>query len=461
MLHALYRKAPTAMQCMATALYGYHLRRQRFGEAYRQELAELQEDGSGGPNELRALRESRLHHLIDHALKHVPYYRQLARERGFRTADVSLATLSNFFPPLDRDAVRENPYAFYSEGFTDRDVRVHSTSGTSGRPLRVRVSREALQRNYAFLADFLIRHGAGPFSRSATFAGRSLVPGKRDRPPFWRPNPAMNDTLFSAYHLAPKYLPYYIDKLEEINPVYIDAYPSAIYEVAAAIVGSGQQGRIKPRFVMTSSETLLPNQRKMIERAFSCPVRDQYGAVELSAFIAEHQDGLLHAHPAFGLLELENDREDTSGSAVSSFLSTGFLNLAMPLIRYRIGDLIEPAEPDNGEAQVYLFHSIVGRRDDVILTPDGRRVGRLGPVFRVAEGIADCQIIQDSEGRVRLRAILHGGCKESDLWPVVAALRERVGEHVSVSVELVDELTRTRGGKFRPVISLLTESAPR
>lgn len=460
-MDALYRKAPSGVQSMATALYGYHLRRQRFGADFRKEYTQLQRGYTDQTEGLQGLREERLHRLLDHAITHVPYCRTMARVKGFCASDVSVATLSEYFPPLDRDTVRANPRAFYSEAFSDRDVRVHSTSGTSGRPLRVRVSHEALQRNYAFLADFLRRHGAGPFSRSATFAGRSLVPARRKRPPFWRPNPAMNDTLFSSYHLSPKYLPYYIEKLVQLKPQYIDAYPSAIYEVASAIVSSGQQGRIRPLFVMTSSETLLPQQRKMIEEAFCCPVRDQYGAVELSAFIGEYTDGILRAHPAFGLLELENDLDDASEVPGRSFLATGFLNLAMPLIRYRIGDLLEPAEPDNKEGLCHMFRSIGGRRDDVIVTSDGRRVGRLGPVFRVAEGIADCQIVQESLDLVRLRAVLHESRTERDLAPVVAALQERLGEQVSISIELVSELPRTLAGKFRPVISALGGSGLR
>lgn len=449
-LQSWYLRAPWFGQAAAASCYGALLRFRRYGSYYRDELSLLAQFDTDDLSAVRALQKERLRGLVAHAIRHVPYYRDLSRDRQFQAEDVTPETLANYFPPLDKELVRSDPTRFFSEAFSDRQYVTHSTSGTTGRPLTVRVSREALQRNYAHHAYFLGLHGASVFARSATFAGRTLVSPTRVKPPFWQPNPAMRDTLFSAYHLSDATLPYYIEKLARLQPVYIDSYPSAIYEVASFMLRRGDVGRVKPRLVMTSSECLLPHQREAIEQAFQCPVREQYGAVEMAAFLGEHEDGLLHQDAAFGLIEWEQAADETSGAR--SFLATGFLNPAMPLIRYRIGDLFEPAtESSSFDESSVVIRSVVGRQDDVLVTPDGRRLGRLGPVFKATMGIADCQITQVGARDIIVSAVLLPGKSKNDLAPMLQELAARVGPTMEVTLKTVEQLARTSSGKVRPV----------
>lgn len=453
-LTRLYDKSPAPLQDLMAMTYGHVLRRQRYGAIYRRELAFLQQNDMQPAEVLRDLQQRRLKALVAHAIQYVPHYRDLARRGGFRADDISLATLPELFPILDRAEVRSEPSRFVSEAFKARQTSVASTSGTSGSPLRVVRSKTALQQNYAFFARFLGWHGLTPFSRSATFAGRTLVSSARTEPPFWRRNPAMNDMQFSSYHISSSTISAYLDALERFQPEFIDAYPSAIHALAKGLLASGRSTRIHPTAVITSSETLLPSQRTIIEEAFSCTVRDQYGSVELAMFVGQCRHGTYHAAPEYGLLEFIPE-PDSDGSTLSSVVTTGFLNLAMPLIRYRIGDVVEAGDETPcvcGRAGTTI-KSVTGRLDDVIHTPDGRAIGRLGPVFKEASEILECQLVQTAIDRIEVHAVPVPGCGPDPAGPIVAGLKARLPDTMSINVRLVPRIERGRNGKLRTVVS--------
>ena len=453
-LEKVYEKSPGPVQSLMAIAYGHALRRQRYGEIYQRELEFLQHSDLEPKEVLRSIQQDRLKELVSHAIQFVPYYRDLAHRRGFRATDVDLETLPELFPILERDEVRSEPGRFISTAFSSRETTVASTSGTTGSPLQIVRSKVAVQRNYAFFSRFLAWHGLSPFSRSATFGGRALVSSARKSPPFWRPNPGLKDLRFSSYHISSETIPAYLQELARFQPEFIDAYPSAISSLAKGLLATGQPSPIHPVAVITSSETLLPEQRAAIEQAFRCPVADQYGSVELAMFVGQCPRGTYHAAPEYGVLEFVREDEPDEDN-LASVIATGFLNFAMPLIRYRIGDLVEVGEqaPCACGRASQTMKAVAGRLDDVIVTPDGRAIGRLSPVFKAAREIVESQIVQTALDHVEIQAVPIQGCGPDPARPIVNALRARLPESMSISIRLVPAIERSRNGKLRTVVS--------
>ena len=92
--------------------------------------------------------------------------------------------------------------------------------------------------------------------------------------------------------------------------------------------------------------------------------------------------------------------------------------------------------------------------DDVVVTPDGRHIGRLDPVFKADLPIREAQIIQEDREHLRVLYVPTEAYREHDGAMLVARIRDRVGE-MDVILEPVDEVPRTANGKFRAVISRL------
>ena len=145
---------------------------------------------------------------------------------------------------------------------------------------------------------------------------------------------------------------------------------------------------------------------------------------------------------------------------VGRLVCTGLLNSAMPLIRYEVGDRVAIAPPDErcpcGRTLPILL-SVEGRSDDVILTPDGRRVGRLDPVFKCDVPIREAQIVQETLTRVRMLVIPGPEFRAEHKETLANALLERVGE-MEILVEEVQEIPRSANGKFRAVVSKVSQA---
>ena len=200
--------------------------------------------------------------------------------------------------------------------------------------------------------------------------------------------------------------------------------------------------------VIANAEPLLPDQRVRIAETFGCDVRDTYGMAEAVVGASECEQGGSHLWPEVGITEIDDE---------SRLICTSLLNADMPLVRYAVGDraLSAPAgERCACGRALPLAARIEGRLDDVVVTPDGRRVGRLDPVFKSDFPIREAQITQESPERVRVRVVAAAGFDHRTPDRIRAALRQRLGK-MEVAVEQVDRIPRGANGKFREVVSMV------
>ena len=128
----------------------------------------------------------------------------------------------------------------------------------------------------------------------------------------------------------------------------------------------------------------------------------------------------------------------------------------MPLIRYRIGDrgaltASPPPTACSCGRTLPSLAAVEGRVDDVLFTPDGRRIGRLDPVFKADLPVREAQIVQDTLRRVRIRYVPTENFTPDAARTLVERLQARMG-NVAVVLEPVAEVPRTATGKFRAVV---------
>lgn len=450
----IYESTPVWLQNLGLSLYGMKLRRQRHGALFAATLAELRKSERATASELKQLQNQRLRVLLETAFKHVPYYRQLAQQHGWSAERIDVDRIDTL-PVLEKAVVRQRSAELVTDGGPSAAEITINTSGTSGSPLTVRTSVAAVQRNYAFFWRYLGWHGVRFGDRGATFAGRTIVPQSQKGPPYWRHNHAMNTLLCSSYYLSDENCPAYIEALSKFGPAFIDSYPSAIATLAGFINREHIGHSIAPRTIITSSETLLAQQRESIETAFGCKVRDHYGCAEMAAFITECEHGSYHVNPEFGIVEILRDDGGACGYEEDGQLClTGLVNDSMPLIRYLIGDRAQwRAEPCRCGRAFPVIGALLGRVDDVIVTPEGRKVGRLDPAFKGVEGVVESQIVQTARDTVEVLVVGDDQFNDAAAAILVSNLRARLSNAMQVGIRRVDAIPRGRNGKFRSVVS--------
>jgi phenylacetate-CoA ligase len=173
------------------------------------------------------------------------------------------------------------------------DLVKAKTGGTTGTALKFYYEKDTLAKEYAHVFA-KSRNGYKPTDKHATFNGRIIVPSTQQSPPFWRENKAINQTLYSGYHLKEENLSHYVKDLLNKEPKYITGYPSHIYIVADYIVRKSIDLENPPERIFTSSETISPQQRSIIENAFKCKVFDFYGQGEKISQIYQCEYGNYH-----------------------------------------------------------------------------------------------------------------------------------------------------------------------
>lgn len=460
LLERLYRASPILGQHVLISLYGGYLRLQRYGSAHARVLTELAQSEFLPQDRLEDLQLRRLQTLVRHAFETVPFYREMSKRLGIAHHDIaSLADLKKL-PVVKKDDLRTDPERFLSSAFSRGSLKRVNTSGTTGTPLSFWLDSEALQKNYAFYARALSWAGVHVGGKSVTFAGRVFIPPAQTSPPYWRHNVFNRNLLMSSYHISEATAPSYLVKLAQFAPVFIDSYPSAIFALAQHSEAHANPSRVRPRAIVTSSETLLEHQRRMIERVFGCRVYDQYGSAEMVVFASECERGTLHLHPEYGITEVLNDGKEALVGEPGELICTGFQNWAMPLIRYEIGDTAIRSDSTCLCGRYFpSLKTVIGRIDDTIVTPDGRHVGRLDPIFKGVGGIKETQIIQEAVDCLIVRMVRGQGFEQKMAQAVIDELKKRVGEGVTVKLVYVDQIERSSTGKFRSVVSRVAKHA--
>ena len=364
-------------------------------------------------------------------------------------------------PILSKTELRERIASYYA-----RDASAHGktlirhTSGTTGTPLDLLTLVQAVERENAFAWQHRSWHGCPRGVRTATLAGHPVAPAEQDRPPFWVRNYAEQQLIFSSYHMAPRHLPAYASALARFEPELIHGYPSSIALVASAVLDAGLE--IRPRAVITASETLLPYQREVIRAAFGTPPRVWYGNTELAGNIVECPEGRLHVREEHSYLEfLDEAGGSVPAGQPARLIATAFGNRAMFLIRYDTADVAVPSAevtcPCGRGGR--LVERVVGRVEDFVIDAAGRLVGRLDHLFKDATGIREAQLVQTEPGALVVRVVPEGEPTAALEAPIRDEAALRLAPGTRITFEYVAALEKNPSGKTPFVISRCREAA--
>lgn len=391
--------------------------------------------------------------LLTYAAAKVPYYRALWKEKNH----LNVTEIQNW-PILEKDVVRNQPHLFIAEDYQLSELNIMHTSGTSGKPMTLFLSKESIGLWYAIYDQRIKRENGVHPEKDAygTFAGKLICRNNQQSPPFWVHNRYNKQVYFSSYHISPVTVKSYVDALFKYKLTYLMGYTSSIYNLAKLAIEQ-KYHLPKLKLIITNAEPLYTHQREFLSEAFQCPVIQTYSGCENAFGGSEDLSQKMWLWPESGLLEVLTADGTIQEFGAGEFLATGLVNKAMPLIRYRIGDTGEIASPheiQDGDNKLYL-KQIEGRTDDLIRTPDGKLIGRLDPVFKSGFHILEAQVIQEKVDELKLIVVESKGFNKSEKDELVQRLKDRVGPLMNVIYQAVDQIPRSANGKFKAVVSKL------
>lgn len=429
-----------------------------------------------------AAREERFRKLLRYANENSPYYRKRFQGINLETCaitDLPTLTKSEMMANLDDiltdPAVRrEDLERFMSEpanvgSYYKGEYAVCHTSGSQGQPAII------VQDKPAILTTFAAQFARGkPVSRRflphlqrlfnpARFAIVTQKPGFYPSSTFFNYFPERARRFIKLLRLSvfdpPEVL---IEKLNSFQPNFITGYTSALETITREL----KAGRLKLNGEleqMTNISEPLPEAiAQRVEKAFGVHVTNIYSMAECMALTcgcqATHGS---HLNDELAFLEVvdSNNRPVPNGTAGNKVLLTNLYNLAQPVIRYEIDDIVTiSAEPCVCGSLLPLVKAVEGRsKDQFWVEVDGEIRDLPYYVFLLAlhteTNLAEHQFLQTGLNTFVLNAApLPGRALDTErLRELIqqSVASEGLANVIRFDIQIVDRILPEESGKVR------------
>jgi len=444
MLKKIYENSPLWMQNLFISAYGYKLFKQRYGKAYFDSRSQYLENTNKNFQEEKEAQFSDLKNFIEFAFQHSPFYKDFYKHVDFSKIQ-SVDDLPEL-PILEKETFRQNVETIYT--ISEADSIMSFTGGTTGKAIKVLFTKDDFQRRMAYLDAFKMKVGIDPFkSKKATFSGRQFAK-KGSSDVFWRYNRTYKQRLYSTFDLTEENMPAYVTDLNLFKPDVINGFVSAIYEIAEFIERNKLILDFIPKAIFTTSETLMPHHRELIERVFNSKIYNQYASAEGAPFVTECKEGKLHYNLDTGVIE---SLETEYGVEM---LVTSFTTHGTPLIRYRIGDKIKFSQEQKcgcGSSHP-IIESIEGRQVEFLYASDGSKVSlsHLADVIKgLPNNVKKMQFIQEGMDFIIVKLVVETSMyTQKNEESILSEMKNRFGENTKIKFDYVNDIPRESSGKF-------------
>jgi phenylacetate-CoA ligase len=405
--------------------------------------------------EIEKYQLNRVRKLIRFALEHSPFYRE--RYKGVISSSEDIRSLRDLekLPVLTKSDLIEHRERISTIWASISGSKV--TGGSTGQPVHLKKNPSALARERAITWRSYEWAGIEIGDPQARFWG---VPHTRLGKAKARVTDVIANRLrISAFDLTEESLASYYRKMMRFKPAYIYGYVSVIEMLADYVAKNGLPPLPSVRAVITTSEILTPSVRTKIQEMLGSPVFNEYGCGEVGSVAHECEHGNLHVMADNLYVEV-----DAGNESAGEILVTDFFNYAMPLIRYRVGDL---GKWTNGRCVcgrgLPAIESICGRAYDLIHTTDGRKVHPEAIIYifealqKESGAFGQFQAIQCSDSEMLVKVV------PTEKWSrcIEESLIERLMEYVDAGmqyrVDICDKIDREASGKMRLVKCELQE----
>ena len=318
------------------------------------------------PQELKALQLERLRWSLKHAYDHVPRYRKKFDAAAVKPDDCrSLADLARFPFTTKADLRETYPFGMFAAPM-DRIVRIHASSGTTGKPTVVGYTAKDIDTWTQVMARSIRAAGARPGDKVHVAYGYGLFTGGLG-------------AHYGAERLGLAVIPFgggmterQVQLISDFKPEIIMVTPSYMLAIADEMARQELDPKQSSlRIGIFGAEPWTNEMRAMIEKRLSLDAMDLYGLSEVigpgvAQECIETKDGLTvwedHFYPeivdpASGVPLPEGEKGE--------LVFTSLTKEALPVIRYRTRDLTRLLP---GSARTMRrMEKITGRSDDMLI----------------------------------------------------------------------------------------------
>jgi phenylacetate-CoA ligase len=317
-------------------------------------------------DELEALQLKRLQWTLRHAYDHVPHYRAALEGVGFHPNDLkALADLARL-PFTTKKELRDNyPFGMFAVP-RDQVVRIHASSGTTGKPTVVGYTRSDIDVWASVMARSIRAAGGRAGDIVHVAYGYGLFTGGLG-------------AHYGAEKLGCTVIPMsggmterQVQLIADFKPDIIMVTPSYMLAIAEEMERQGVDPRAcSLKIGIFGAEPWTPTMRGAIEAKLDIDAIDIYGLSEVigpgvAQECIETKDGLTvwedHFYPE--IVDSETGKVLPDGEK-GELVFTSLTKEALPIIRYRTRDLTRLLPPT--ARSMRRIEKITGRSDDMLI----------------------------------------------------------------------------------------------
>lgn len=373
------------------------------------------------------------------------------------------------YPLLTKERVRRHPESLYRTDLADHQWTRHMTSGSTGEAVQITWDADALAWFEAtvtwYLGQFVgMRHWRMISSSNVRLwhrhqRSRASSSLRRQLAQFLSPS----TWLEPVNALSEDCLLTYAGMINQAKPVFIWTYPGVLYELCKTAMRRNIRLH-KPRFIISSAETLHPFMRQVIEDTFGCRVYNLYGSTETGYVAGECCEGNLHTFSFVSKVEvLSPTGQSVPPGEEGRLVLTPLHNYAMPLIRYDTADVAQVGPEVCGcGCQLPTLSRISGRTVEFFITSNGSLVsgGRLMLSMRLCEWILSFQILQREIDRITIffTRMADSVIPNDEVERMTDEMTHVMGRDCRIDWQEVEEIPRTPNGKRPYARSLVWEA---
>jgi len=392
--------------------------------------------------QIEVWQQERLHRLILHVYKHVPFYRDFMQKENLRPEDILKPADLRLFPELTKAEIKACYEQFIPDNLNSYKYMRTATGGSTGMPFQYYLSLEAHSAVWAKKINMLEQHGFYLGEKYLALGSSQIVPN------------AKKSITSSVFHR--------LIRVQPLNAVNMDAakcevaiqmvkkqklrmiygYASAVYLLAKYVLENGVD--LPVELCVTTSEKLTEQYEAVINQAFGCKVIDEYGARDAGVYSYRCSQGQFH------MVETCLYHLSGGGSAGrGAIVATNLVNYAMPLINYNLEDIITMNQDEcSCGAHSFCFEDILGRQSDVIILSNGRTI--TGPAFTVLFSklpVKCYQIAWKENATLEIRILPDAGYSKDTEAIICTAIKMHVGDDYRVVFNYEYEFAPLQNGK--------------
>jgi phenylacetate-coenzyme A ligase PaaK-like adenylate-forming protein len=425
----------------------YPLAERLQGRRIRSKLRILRRHAKQPFQQRKTAQLQRLTQVLHLAAESVPYYRELFAQTHFDPAKVETdPSHLERLPYLTKDIIRREGTRLLSERFSQTDLHVRKTGGSTGPSALIHYSQEDL--DWTAAVNLLVLEWAGKKRHWKEVHLSTKFPGSipfKDRLKERIKCLALNRVNILTDQLDDEGLAKLWNELLRARPYLVQGHPSTIWALSRFVKKRGYQARGVVQVFESTGEVLGSGKRRFIQESLNCQIVNRYGNAEFGVIAysprPEECDYLrlldFMVWPEVAALE----------DGPPELVFTGLMNSTMPLIRYRTGDRGELQQDGEG----FLLSNLMGRVHEMVRIEE-----RTYPTHYFQDlldkigGITEFQILDKHDGRPLLKIVPDDFDSDEAVSTRVA---QWLGDKVDVMLVDADGLNRVgRNSKFCHVV---------